>query len=349
MSMVVHMFLLSFLILTCIAKKSLELHPLQENVSEEMNLSKYINMEKFTRNEVLRYSRGPKTGCEDNSIQVANPSECEQAAQALNVRYWGGSGHSSGADPKGCIYRIPDKDIYFNTHSTGSLGRNDRQLICESSATSECDIPADSQISVGFQYLQIGEWRLGDPDGRHFSIAHKDGYTAMIYRSDGTIHPGPRICCGLDQLSTWKSSTTPSGVKFGDKFVQIGEWRLGDPDGTHFSIAHRDGYTAEIFRSDGTVHHGPRNCCGLWQLNTFSQSFKDIHVQFGNRTLQLGEWRLGAPDGTHFSIAHRDGYTAEIFRSDGTVHNGPRNCCGLWQLNTYENRPVIKSCNAPTV
>merc|ERR1711879_173010 len=55
---------------------------------------------------------------------------CREVAIANGVRYWGGNGHSSGADPKGCIYRTPDKDIYFNTHSTGSTSRGDRRTVC---------------------------------------------------------------------------------------------------------------------------------------------------------------------------------------------------------------------------
>eukprot|EP00439_Symbiodinium_sp_Y106_P070685 s177_g12.t1 len=48
------------------------------------------------------------------------------------------------------------------------------------------------------------------------------------------------------------------GVSFGDRFVQIGNFRVGDVDGTHFSVTHVGGKTMEIFRSDGTLHAGPR-------------------------------------------------------------------------------------------
>mmetsp|Transcript_14516 Transcript_14516/g.33732 ORF Transcript_14516/g.33732 Transcript_14516/m.33732 type:complete len:262 (-) Transcript_14516:327-1112(-) len=40
-------------------------------------------------------------------------------------------------------------------------------------------------------FLQLGDWRFGEIDG-HLSVTHKSGQTAMIYRDDGTIHPGPR-------------------------------------------------------------------------------------------------------------------------------------------------------------
>merc|ERR1711998_497814 len=63
-----------------------------------------------------------------------------------------------------------------------------------------------SQIYVGDRFIQLGQWRIGDADGTHFSIAYKSGsrhYTAVIFRKDGTVHNGPRRCCGLAQLSTW--------------------------------------------------------------------------------------------------------------------------------------------------
>ena len=44
-----------------------------------------------------------------------------------------------------------------------------------------------------------------------------------------------------------------------DRFVQIGNFRVGDVDGQHFSVAHVGGKTMQIFRSDGTLHPGPRS------------------------------------------------------------------------------------------
>ena len=114
---------------------------------------------------------------------------------------------------------------------------------------------------IGDRFVQIGDWRLGDADGRHFSIAHKDGFTAAIFREDGTFHDGPRAKygCTRDQLTTWnRNDFNPQGVYFGERFVQIGDWRIGDADGRHSSIAHKNGFTAYIWREDGTCHHGPR-------------------------------------------------------------------------------------------
>jgi carbonic anhydrase len=231
--------------------------------------------------------------------------------------------------------------FYFGAHEDVQYIR--ARIFSEKSVSQTRSLAA-SEIKVGDRFIQLGKWRLGDADGTHFSIAYKSGtkhYTAVIFRKDGTVHNGPRKCCGLAQLSTWGRPIKPSRVTFGQNTIQIGDWRLGTPDGTHFSISHKDGRTAMIFRKDGTVHPGPRSCCGLWQLNTYKQSIKSSNIKFAKKTLQIGDWRLGDKDGAHFSFAHKDKHTAMIYRSDGTVHGGPRSCCGLWQLNCYQNRPVV--------
>merc|ERR1719375_1954651 len=49
------------------------------------------------------------------------------------------------------------------------------------------------------------------------------------------------------------------GVAFGDKFIQLGDWRISDIDGRHLSIASaKTKKTTMIYRSDGKPFHGPR-------------------------------------------------------------------------------------------
>jgi len=76
------------------------------------------------------FVKGPKTGCELGYIQPKTAEDCKAIAAANSVRYWGGAGHSSSADPLGCIFRTPDNDVYFNTHNTGSTDRDDRKTVC---------------------------------------------------------------------------------------------------------------------------------------------------------------------------------------------------------------------------
>lgn len=91
----------------------------------------------------------------------------------------------------------------------------------------------------------------------------------MIFRSDGTLHGGPRT----DYNLWWKPLGEPIGVTFGDRFVQIGKFRLGDVDSTHFSVSHVGGQTIQIYRNDGTIHSGPRT-----DYTTFGRPLEECFV-----------------------------------------------------------------------
>jgi hypothetical protein len=172
-------------------------------------------------------------------------------------------------------------------------------------------------IPGGAGFVEVGPWRFGNVDGAHFSFSHKDGQTAVIFRSDGTVHGGPRSDFGLAS-----SPLLPGGsdVGVGDGFLQFGPWRLGQVDGTHFSLAHESGNTAMIWRDDGTEHPGPRT-----DFTTFGKSLTPANIFVGDDFVQMGEWRVGNVDGGHMSIfSEETGNTAVIYRSDGTIHPGPR-------------------------
>ncbi|CAE7410351.1 unnamed protein product [Symbiodinium natans] len=194
-------------------------------------------------------------------------------------------------------------------------------------------------ISFGFQYIQIGKFRVGAVDDDHLSISHVGGWTEQIFRSDGTLHAGVH--------KTWhtfdRPESAPTAINVGDRFLQLGKFRLGDADGNHFLVTHESGLTIQIYRSDGTTHPGPDT---YWtsRISTrrpASWTCKDIAemaygtcsekwAAFGDRFIQLGDWRLAAIDANHFSISHKDGQTPQIWRNDGTVHPGPRTDYNAW-------------------
>merc|ERR1719282_392123 len=87
----------------------------------------------------------------------------------------------------------------------------------------------------------------------------------MVYRKDGTLHPGPR-----SDWSTWdRSIKTTGGFACGDRFIQMGQWRMGAVNETHFSISHQGGKTAQIYQSDGTRFSGPRSDLSTWSRPLF--------------------------------------------------------------------------------
>jgi len=119
-------------------------------------------------------------------------------------------------------------------------------------------------------------------------------------------------------LKNWLSDdscgNTPLG---GDGFIQIGNWRFGNVDNTHFSFQHKSGNTAVIYRSDGTIHPGPRRDFGTWDRDLLPQT---KNIEYGDHYIQFGPFRLGITDfnRNHLSLSHKDGKTAMIWRMDGT-------------------------------
>ena len=50
------------------------------------------------------------------------------------------------------------------------------------------------------------------------------------------------------------------GITFGDRFVQIGNFRLGEADGGHFSVAHAGtGKTLRVWNKAGNHFNSPRD------------------------------------------------------------------------------------------
>ncbi|CAE7379753.1 unnamed protein product [Symbiodinium necroappetens] len=184
-------------------------------------------------------------------------------------------------------------------------------------------------LPMGDRFIQLGEWRLGEHDENHFSISHKDGWTAQIFRNDGTLHPGPRRDYGIWNRQIGK----PKGIKFGSNWVEIGAFRIGTIDNIHLSVAHKGGKTAQIFRNDGHLFPGPRGDFG-----TYGRPSALSGISEGDRYLQIGQFRLGDVDGHHFTVIHTGlSKTIQIYRDDGTLHPGPRN--DWQQLATRSSEP----------
>jgi hypothetical protein len=212
-----------------------------------------------------------------------------------------------------------------------------------------------SLVQFGNRFVQIGDWRLGDYDGVHFTMTHKaniNGKTGQIYRSDGTLHPGHT------GWSTWSRPIDNSapGISFGDRFIQIGNWRICDVDGIHASICTVSGMNAQIFRDDGTLHpnwkrgvHSGEYCC----TNRPIQPHHPNAPKIGDRYIQIGKWRFGDIDSYHASVSINGRYgvkTAQVYTQDGSLLPGPRveyNCFTPNQCDTSYGRecvlrPVLK-------
>jgi hypothetical protein len=126
-----------------------------------------------------------------------------------------------------------------------------------------------ASLSGGNGFIQIGNWRFGRVDDNHFSFSSNNGRTAVILRSDGTVHGGngQRTDWGLSHAPiTWTySASNPMAlsslpnVQFGSSWVQFGpNCRLGTPDNGHLSVAFRTPCCGQ-----SGIHTAGRSVCGI--------------------------------------------------------------------------------------
>jgi len=128
------------------------------------------------------------------------------------------------------------------------------------------DAGQSRNVAFGGDCIQFGaHWRLGCYNEDHLVLSHDSGLSNMIWRSDGTRHPGPRSDYHLWEKdgTADKEGVTMYGAN-GCNYVQIGNWRVGDSgNGPHMCITNVDTpMTAVIYKGDEdgpAVHPGPRN------------------------------------------------------------------------------------------
>ncbi|CAE7392396.1 APX1 [Symbiodinium natans] len=182
-----------------------------------------------------------------------------------------------------------------------------------SEAAEQVTPPNCSTIVMGDRFIQLGDWRLADMDGKHFSISHANKKTSVIFRRDGTVHSG----WGSQDWNSWSRSTGEAkGIKFGFQFIQIGKWRIGAVDEKHLSMAHEDGGVSCVWRQDATFHFG-----NLPSWSTFDRSVGEAEgIRFGDRFIQIGDFRfgdLGEQGQRWFGWTNSKGENIQLLRSDG--------------------------------
>eukprot|EP00956_Cyclotella_meneghiniana_P008259 scaffold11019_cov38-Cyclotella_meneghiniana.AAC.1 len=191
-------------------------------------------------------------------------------------------------------------------------------------------------------YIEIGNWRIAHTcetcERSHLSISSDNIKTAQIFRDTGSTHEGPRIDFnGWDEDSASGPTFSTQGITFGNKAVQIRDWRIRQIDDAHMSVSHKNGNVARIYKSDGTLHGNDKDFSG-WKSDIGAPSCAYLTESY----LQIGDWRFGKIDGKHFSVTHKDGKTAAIYRTDGTIHRGPRADFNAWGIS---NKGVIMGSN----
>ena len=199
------------------------------------------------------------------------------------------------------------------------------------------DIPAGITIDIvqaSGDYIEIGNWRIAHTceqcSASHFSISSDNIKTSQIFRETGSTHKGPRSDFnGWDAESVSGPTISSQGIIFGNKAVQVRDWRIRQIDNAHMSVSHRNGNVSRIYRSDGSLHGNVRSFSG-WKNDIGDPSCAYLTENY----LQIGDWRFGKIDGSHLSVSHKGGKTAVIYRKDGTLHGGPRTDFNGWKLPT---------------
>uniref|UniRef100_A0A7S4RH59 Uncharacterized protein n=1 Tax=Ditylum brightwellii TaxID=49249 RepID=A0A7S4RH59_9STRA len=107
-----------------------------------------------------------------------------------------------------------------------------------------------------------------------------NGNVLSIFRSDGNIFGN------LKDFNGWKTELGDPGCAYlSERYLQIGEWRIGEHNSQHLSVSHRAGYTAQIYRSDGIWHPGPRTDFNSWEIAdgpVLQGSRNNCHLTFQN-------------------------------------------------------------------
>ncbi|CAE7228999.1 unnamed protein product [Symbiodinium sp. CCMP2592] len=199
-------------------------------------------------------------------------------------------------------------------------------------------------VTFGDKFIQVGKMRFGEADSNHFLFSYTPtGRSMEIFRgNDGTRWPGSQhwdnhamvrkapadwTCPDIAELAF--GVCKPEFGHWGDRFIQLGKWRMAAIDGNHFSISHENRKTVQVYRGDGHILSGPRSDFGSWDRPI---GFP-YGITFGANFIQIGRFRVAATDENHMSISHQSGTTAQIFRGhDGSLHPGPRHDFNAWTL-----------------
>ncbi|EJK52364.1 hypothetical protein THAOC_28369, partial [Thalassiosira oceanica] len=176
-----------------------------------------------------------------------------------------------------------------------------------------------------------------------------NGKTSEIFRDDGVHHSGSGVRTDFHGFDLSRGDGTgltfsAQPILFGDKAVQIRDWRIRQINSDNLSVTNENGNVSRIYRSDGTVHGNITSLGGYVTADLGEPACVYLTSSF----LQIGDWRFGEIT-SHLSVTHKDGQTAMIYRHDGTIHPGPRSDYNAWTLVDDEVLAGTKEgCQSPS-
>jgi len=275
----------------------------------------------------------------NQALVIGEPSDissfirCWTSVHLNELQLWESEKRKLAAPPKPPLLKMN----FFKTRLQILGGSWTPESSNPSTTTTSTSVATTSTTSTtttskSWDYLQIDNWRLAHVCEScpisHFSISSDNKKTSQIFRETGTTHRGPRNDFnGWDMDGGTGTTFSDNDIVFGNKGLQIRDWRIKQMDDTRLSVSHESGNVARIYRSDGTISGNVKRFSGYKE-----ELGEPTCTYLTNTYLQVGEWRFGAYDAIHLSVSHRGGKTAMIYRSDGNIFSGPRADYNSWDI-----------------
>jgi len=194
------------------------------------------------------------------------------------------------------------------------LGVDDDGMHQEANGNTKMDKPTMQRINIdrrfpehytypyiagGKGFVQLGDWRFGPvSEEMHFSFSHRKTDRSIVFSPTGREYNSGGFNFRLwDEMLA--SGQYPSNVEFGSDLT-FGDWRIGYIDNQYLSIE-KKADNGVVFEAAGqTVPHHPGG------EKVWDDKGDEVakFAYFGDRFLQLGNFRLADAGNERFTISH---------------------------------------------
>ena len=172
---------------------------------------------------------------------------------------------------------------------------------------------------IGYKYIQLGSWRLGQADSTRFSFSHQNEQTTLVFSSDGSTISKRGFRYSLWRKHDGVKMGCQREVKFGSNFVQIGDWRLGVSQ-ENLILSHRTSNPIVL----GNITLNPKK--GNDPHNVWNQPIRPSetsNVLVSMDLLKMDGWHLLYKK-DELMIVHESYGATRSFHSNGSIQNYDR-------------------------
>jgi len=184
--------------------------------------------------------------CPPGSGPLEDAEECEKAALALGKKHKDGTQEESELDPAGCIYRVPDQDVYFNPHEVGAE-HFARELVCREGAPTRAPYvrptPTDDQIKGG-EESELADAAL---QTQHKAILEQTPACKYILRDVVASRPG--VPCVPPAITYPWTSRTQWRIDLGERIIKAAAGRVTDEQCGGWKLYGDAAYCLKVFNA----------------------------------------------------------------------------------------------------